>query len=313
MILGRLQMSSYEFPENIYPSDITYRHGHSIFCFFSEHIHTKEFFKYFYFRLNADYKKRLKGETICSHVLRNDNENYNLIDINYNFFITVLSEWVEHYSFNKTDTVEYNRYFSFKKKSDESSTETEKDKPNYIRKFIEYKIEFSTRERVLFDFSYSSWLIRDRYKRGLRFMLVQTLLNTRIKGYTYVRNYQHSYKSMTVVKYLAKDLQLDDYFIFVAMSFMKKRFSKHFSTYQIKKMYEMANNNEKIISTTRGINNHIKKLEIDEENLRYCNIFDIVDIEKNRNLKDGKLQLFVKKEEEDIDEIDEIEFEENIW
>ena len=55
---------------------------------------------------------------------------------------------------------------------------------------------------------------------------------------------------------------------------------------------EMGRNFRRIITTSKGVNSRIKKLEIDEKSLRIYNNFFIVEMEKNRNIFDGKWKFF---------------------
>ncbi len=165
----------YKFPIGVYPTNITYHYSRSLFNFFQTNEQAKEFFKYLFSRLSDEHKRRKKGENVCAHVLRNDSDKYPLIDLNYNFFVLVLAEWVEHYSCEATTVYEYSKYkkVSYEKEDLESG---EKKKVVYNQK-RDLKIECSIKERFLFDYSFSGWLVEHRTHKNFRFDLMQILMN----------------------------------------------------------------------------------------------------------------------------------------
>ncbi|MDQ7060644.1 MAG: hypothetical protein Q9M43_05730, partial [Sulfurimonas sp.] len=55
-------------------------------------------------------KLRESGAKNSSHVYESENTKIALIDLNYNFFVEVLGDWIEHYAKNKRNTVEYIKY-----------------------------------------------------------------------------------------------------------------------------------------------------------------------------------------------------------
>ena len=280
-------MANYNFKEDLYPSNITYEHARYAFIFFTTKEHTKEFFKYFYFRLREDYKSRKNNNLICAHVLKNNNDRFPLIDFNYNFFIEVLGEWIEHYSSNKKVMTEYRRFTSFEQIDlDENVTK--------FRKYRDYKIELSTKEKVLFDYSYSGWRIMTAYYKNLRFDLIQVLFNNILGKHTYVSSYQNRKFAKVVTIRLVKDLLFDDYVKFPAVCFVRDTLAHYLSAKQMKKLHEMSEDYEILSSEYKGIEAKIKKLEINEEAIRFCNIFDMLEIEKSRDEGDGKFNFFDK-------------------
>lgn len=285
----------YKFPNGLYEDNIVYVNAYSLFQFFMQTEQTDEFFKYLFFRINKEYKD-LKGNGFI-HVIGNDNIRTPLIDINYNFFIQVLGEWVEHYASNKLVVAEYKRYYRM----------------DDVSKYRVFKITFNIRERVQFDYSYSGWLIGHKFKRGLRFKLVQVFFNNMLGGYTYVRNYKWYNKAMTTNIYLARNMRLKNKYVkFVGVSFLKVKLLEHYGKDKIKKLDEMASDYELIISTNKGIKNHMSKLNLSDDDVCFYDNFDLKNIEDKRDEGDGKYHFFESKKgaENEDEAIGSDEFEE---
>ena len=186
----------YKFKEDLYPEDISYHHFRYVNIYFTTVEQKKEFFKYLFFRVKSDFKLRENNPNICIHVLRNDADYAPLIDFDYNFLVLVIGEWIEHYAVNKTEVKEFRSFRDFKQKNEVEN----EDEAASIKKYRDFKIEFTTKEFVQFDYSYSGWLIGK--KRDRRYDLVQILFNQFIGKHTYVRNYSNRYKSIPITLYL---------------------------------------------------------------------------------------------------------------
>lgn len=233
--------------------------------------------------------------------MANDNQRVGLIDLNYNFFIEVLGEWVEHYARNKSIKTKY-RKFSFEK-----SIESEK-KINKCREFV---IELTVKERLQFDFSYSGWLIGHKYKRSLRFKLAQVFLNNMLGGYTYVRNYKWHNKAMVTNIYLVKNLTTNKYIKFVGISFLKNKLFEHFGQEKMKTLEKMTKDYDVIVSTNIGVKNHIDKLKLSDEDVNFYDNFDIKSIEENRDEGDGIFHFIEAKKDEKTGEESDVNLDEN--
>ena len=284
----------YKFKENLYPENISYHHFRYVNIYFTTKEQTKEFFKYLFFRVKSEFKLRENNPNICIHVLRNDADYAPLIDFDYNFLVLVIGEWIEHYAVNKTVVKEFRSYRDFKQKNEVD----DEGKAVSIKKYRDFKIEFTTKEFLQFDYSYSSWLIGK--KRATRFDLVQILFNELLGKHTYVRNYSNRYKSIPITLYLVKDNEFNKYLKFPSVSFLRKTLTTYYTPKQMKELKKMAGKYEKIISTNRAIKSRIEKLKLDEDEIKICTNFDIESIQKTRDLGDGEYHNFVAKEDEDV-------------
>jgi len=278
----------YKFKEDLYPADINYHHFRYVNIYFTTVERTKEFFQYLFFRVKSDFKKRENGANVCVHVLSNDADYAPLIDFDYNFFVLVLGEWIEHYSSNKTFANEFNVYITNEKENDDGTVSKHK-------KYRDYKIEFTTKEFVQFDYSYSSWLIGK--KRDRRYDLIQILFNQLLGKHTYVRNYSNRYKSIPITLFLVKDNDFNKYLKFPAVSFLRKTLTQYYTPNQMKELKKMSNEYEKIISSSRAIKSRIEKLKLDENEIKKCDYFNITEIQKTRDLGDGEYHIFVAKDD----------------
>ena len=279
----------YKFKEDLYPEDISYHHFRYVNIYFTTVEQKKEFFKYLFFRVKSDFEKTKNGEDLCVHVLKNDSDYALLIDFDYNFFVLVLSEWIEHYASNKNHEAEFTVYVSHKKVNDDDTIDKH-------TKYRDYKINFTTKEFVQFDYSYSGWLIGK--KRDRRYDLVQILFNQFIGKHTYVRNYSNRYKSIPITLFLVKDNDFNKFLKFPAVSFLRKTLTEYYTPKQMKELKKMADKYEKIISSSRAIKSRIEKLKLDEDDIRLCHRFDIEGIQKTRDLGDGEYHIFVAKDDE---------------
>ena len=280
----------YKFKEGLYPKEISYHHFRYVNIYFTTVEQTKEFFKYLFYRVKRDFEKTKNGKNTCVHVLRNDADYAPLIDFDYNFFVLVIGEWIEHYSVNKSIMKEFRSFRDFEQKNEDETVDV-------CKKYRDFKIEFTTKEFVQFDYAYSGWLIGK--KRARRYDLVQILFNELLGKHTYVRNYANRYKSIPITLYLVKDNEFNKFLKFPAVSFLRKTLTTYYTPKQMKELKKMAEEYEKIISTSRAIKSRIEKLKLDENEIKICNYFDIQEIQKTRDLGDGEYHNFVAKEDED--------------
>jgi len=281
----------YNFKEDLYPENISYHHFRYVNIYFTTKEQTKEFFKYLFYRVKSEFKLRENNPNICVHVLRNDADYAPLIDFDYNFLVLVIGEWIEHYAVNKSVMKEFTRYAVYSKEDEDGKILSHK-------KYRDYKIEFTIKEFVQFDYSYSSWMIG--VKRARRYDLVQILFNELLGKHTYVRNYSNRYKSIPITLYLVKDNEFNKFLKFPAVSFLRKTLTGYFTQKQMKELIKMGDEYEKIISSARAIKSRIKKMELDENEIKICNYFDIESIQKTRDLGDGEFHKFVAKEDENV-------------
>lgn len=286
----------YKFPGELYPESISYSNGLSVFAFFSKPEQTKEFFKYLYFEINQDDKERKKGNKVCCQVVRNDNDREPLVDINYNFFIEVLAKWIEHYSLSKNEVVNYSSYFNFTQKD-------EKGNEYSAPKYRDCSIDFTTKEKVLADYSYSGWRIKRRYYKGLRYNLIQLLFNNILGKHTYVAGYAYRNKARTITILLVKDTQFNNYVKLPVISFVRSALIKYLSPTQMKRLHEISNGYEVLSRETKGIASKIKEFNIAKKEIGYCNVFNLSKIEEDRNILDGRWHHFEKNDDEETKEI----------
>ncbi|MBW6487466.1 hypothetical protein [Sulfurimonas sp.] len=283
----------YKFPEGLYPLDITYHYSRSLFNFFQTNEQTKEFFKYLFSRLNEEYKRRKKGENVCAHVLKNDSDKYPLVDLNYNFFVLVLAEWIEYYSCEDRTVYEYSKYKKIAyKKTDKESGEEKNVVYNQKR---DLKIECSTKERVLFDYSFSGWLTTNRTHKNFRFDLMQILLNNILGKHTFIPNYNYRNKAVTVKNILVFDEKKNTNMLFAATSFFRSTLANYYSNSQMNLLREMSGELQKLGYKKMSITDD-DEFEIDGKIVQVCSYFDIKNIEKNRDQNDGQYYDFEPKE-----------------
>ena len=290
---------SYSFKEDIYPSEISYVNHYSVFSFFSNKVQVEEFFKYLFARIENDFKLKKKGKGGFAHLVRNDNDRAVLIDINYNFVIEVLADWIEHYSVNKIVETEYKKY---RRITDKENAKEEDVSKSLVRNL---KIDFTIKERVLFDYSYCGWMILNNFHKKLRFSLWQVFFNNVLGKFTYVPGYQNYKRSRVVASALLKNLSNDEYYKLGLLSFNRAVLVKLLGKRKMEKLHKMAEEYEKIVTTDKAIKNRLEKLEIDSENVNYYIPFDVKKIEKERDKEDGEWHYFTKSKDEEYDESEE--------
>lgn len=291
----------YKFDESLYPSGITYHYARSVFNFFQTQEQAKYFFKYLFYRLNEEYKRRKKGENVCVHVLRNDSDNYPLLDLNYNFFVFVLAEWIEHYSVDEKIIYEYSKY---RKVSREDKDSKEIIVFNQKR---DLKIECSIKERVLFDYSFSGWLTGHNLHKNFRYDLMQILMNNILGKHTFIPNYSYRLKAVVTKPTLVFDTKKNENILFVGTSFFRSALANYYSNRQMNLLKEMGEELKKVTAKKLKKNEN-GKFEIDEKIVQFCDYFDIDNIENERDLNDGIFHNFVaEKETKEEDEEQEEE------
>jgi len=283
-------MFNYNFKEGIYSSYIFYSEPIHVFSFFSENLQTREFFKYLFARIKEENKLRVKGVKNSTHVIENENDKFALVDINYNFFIEVLGDWIEHYSANKSNEVEYMKF----RKTEVEEEGLKKDKLEYKN----MKLELSTSENVKFDYSYSQWLSSAKGKKFIRYNLVQILFNGILGKHTFVPNYNNRYRATPVTVTLIKD-ENNNYFRFPSISFFKDILVKYLGKDNTKTLKSYGKNNEVIRRSPSGIKSQIEKRKLDEKDIKFLNVFDIYSIEKTRDLSNENWTVYEKKKEEE--------------
>ena len=290
---------SYSFKEDIYPSEISYVNHYSVFSFFSNKVQVEEFFKYLFARIENDFNLKKKGKGGFAHLVRNDNDKAPLIDINYNFVIEVLADWIEHYSVNKIVETEYKKY---RRITEKESTKKENVSKSLVRNL---KIDFTIKERVLFDYSYCGWMILNNFHKKLRFNLWQVFFNNMLGRFTYISNYKFYNRAKVVTNMLVQDLSNNEYYKLGVLSFNRAVLSKLFGKKKMIKLHKMAEEYEKIVTTDKAIKNRLEKLEIDSENVNYYIPFDIKMIENERDKEDGEWHFFTKSDDEESGESEE--------
>lgn len=269
----------YNFPANLYPEGTTYTSHNSLFVFLDDKEKLEEFMKYFYKRvMDAD------ANGVC-HVMENDSDKMSLLDFEYNFFIECLGDWCQYYSENKSVFAEYKRYEN-KINKNENGTKTT------VRLVADFRIEMSVKERVQFDYNYSGWMKVHPFKKHQRFNFVQVFLNGMLGKTTYVLNYSRRMYATPVTQVLVQHIGTGAYKKMATISFHRAFLLENLGQKKLDILKEMGRNFRRIITTSKGVNSRIKKLEIDEKSLRIYNNFFIVEMEKNRNIFDGKWKFF---------------------
>jgi hypothetical protein len=274
---------TYNFPANLYPEGTTYTSHNSLFVFLDDKEKLEEFMKYFYKRLlDAD----ANG---ANHVMDNDSDKMSLLDFEYNFFVECLGDWCQYYSENKSVFAEYKRYENKINKNEDGSKTT-------VRLSADFRIEMSIKERVQFDYNYSGWMKVHPFKKHQRFNFVQVFLNGMLGKTTYVLNYSKRMYATPITQVLAKNIVTGEYKKMATISFHRSFLLDNLSQKKLDVLKKMGREFERIITTSKGVNARIKKLGIDEDSLRIYNKFFIVEMEKNRNIFDGKWQFFKDSE-----------------
>jgi len=274
---------TYNFPANLYPSGTTYTSHNSLFVFLDDKEKLESFMKYFYAKvMDAD------ANGVC-HVLDNDSDKMSLLDFEYNFFVECLGDWCQHYFENKNVETQYKRYENKINKNKDVSKTT-------VRLVADFRIDMSVKERVQFDYNYSGWMRVHPFKKHQRFNFVQVFLNGMLGKTTYVLNYSKRMYATPVTQVLAQHIGTGAYKKMATISFHRSFLLENLSQKKLDKLKEMGRNFKKIITTSKGVNTQIKKLEIDENSLRIYNKFYIEELEKNRNIFEGKWKFFKDSE-----------------
>ena len=273
----------YNFIENLYPAETTYTSHNSLFVFLDDKERVQEFFKFLFHEIEKSYKNG------TNHVLENDNDRMSLIDIEYNFFIEKLGEWCEHYSSNKTIMTEYKKYENKINKEENGEKTT-------VRLSASFKIEMTIKERVLFDYSYSGWMIVSPFKKHQRFNFVQVFLNGMLGKITFVLNFSKRVYATPVTQVLIKNIETQEYKKFGAISFHRVFLKENIGETCFARLKKMSRENEKIITTSKGISSRLNKLGLDEKSFKFYSNFDIKNIEETRNELDGKWRFFKDEE-----------------
>ncbi len=286
----------YSFKKNIFPSEISYVNHYSIFAYFSNKTQTNEFFLYLFYRIENDYKLREKGIGGYAHLLRNDNDRMAVVDVNYNFLIEVLGEWIQHYSNNKEIIYEYVKYRRNTKEVGIDASEL------FTRNM---KINLTVKEKVLFDYSFCGWMIMNKFHKRLRFNLFQVFFNNMIGKWTYIPNYKYYTNARVINNILLRDLKSKDYYKLGFLSFNRSALSNILGKKRMENIHKMAEEYEIIISTSIAIKKRIEKLGIEKDVKSYLPI-DVKKIEDMRDMGDGKWTLF-KAEVENEGEHEEVE------
>lgn len=270
---------AYNFPANLYPNGITYTSHNSLFVFLDDKEKLQEFMKYFCKRIfEAD------ANGVC-HVMDNDSDKMSLLDFEYNFFIETLGDWCQYYSENKSVETQYKRYENKINKNEDGTKTT-------VRLAADFRIDMSVKERVQFDYNYSGWMQVHPFKKHQRFNFVQVFLNGMLGKTTYVLNYSKRMYATPVTQILIQHFGTGAYKKFGAISFHRAFLLENLGQNKLDKLKVMGRKYKRIITTSKGVNSQIKKLNIDEKSLRIYNNFYIVELEKNRNIFDGKWKFF---------------------
>lgn len=207
-------MIDYNFKNNLYSEHIFYEEPMHAFMFFTNKNHLKEFYKYLFHRIKSENTFSDRS----SHVYANENDRIALLDINYNFFIEVLAEWIEYYSKNSTIKLKYAKY----KHVNNSKEDEEYDKNNYDTFVKNISYEMSVKELVLFHYSHSQWLSSHLLRKINRYRLVNILFNNFNSGQTYVPNYNNYKRATPVTVALVKEN--NEYSRVATMSLVVKNF-----------------------------------------------------------------------------------------
>lgn len=305
-------MAKYKFKDGLYANDITYRGPEYVFAFLKTKEQMNEFFKLLFKRIKESNELREKTTTVSSekipcHAIENDNDNVSLIDIDYNFFIVVLAEWISHYASNTTVESKYTIYTNISVEKENPEDENEEQKT--IRKYRDYEMDFSVSQRVQFDFSYSGRLIHEYVKKFERYTLVQVLLNNVLGKHTYVKMYNYRSRAIPVSSIFAKDLRYNDHIRLATISFHRDILKKYITKKNLDYLKKIAKEYEVISNTNATTKKAISKLELADEDIRFSNIFDIIKLEKKMDKGDGKLHVFVEKKEDKNEENSEGETE----
>ena len=277
-------MSS-DFKPSLYDSRITYVNNNSIFAFLDFQENVKEFFKYFSKSLK---KKQQEG---YDFIIENDNDRMALIDINYNFFIEKLGDWCQHYSANKTVVTEYSKYKIWKKENQDGEKI-----PTNVR--ADFKIELSVKERVQQAYSYSGWMIANKYLKRARFVFVQTFLNGFFGKATYVKYYSKPNFAVPVSVILVKNSEKNIYFKAPTISFHREFLKDKMGKASFEFLKAESKKNIPICVGSEQIKKAILKNNIDENDVKFYENFDIGQIENERNELSGEFGLFEKKIDE---------------
>ncbi|MDF1875622.1 hypothetical protein JHD48_07730, partial [Sulfurimonas sp. SAG-AH-194-I05] len=103
---------NHKFNSDLYPKHISYTSPFSAYQFFSNIEQTTGFLKFLAYRLIEEEDKR-KEEYSFKKLALIDNNYASVLNIEYRFFILVLSEWIEHYCVDETCSFTYKKFKTF--------------------------------------------------------------------------------------------------------------------------------------------------------------------------------------------------------
>jgi len=283
------------FPNNIYQNDISYVNPYSINQFFYEKDNLKYFTNYLFLRLEEEYNKDTNGVFKFNYLSDISNDNASVINIEYNFFIKVLSEWVSHYSMNTNVIHEYKQYHSF-------DTKDENGNDIATRKYRTFKIDFNVSEKVMFDYAFNGWLTSNKFhKRTRNTFFITFLSNTIYSKFVWINMKMKASYREVLYHYLLQDMKQDEtYFEFISINILRATFKEYIGEKRWKKVLSMAKKHDKITSQYRHVNKKIEDLAIAGYQTEFYQPFDINMIEKSRDLGDGKWYFFEAENDSDF-------------
>lgn len=282
----------YDFKPDVYSSNMNYNNAFSAYQFFSTPEQTKEFLLFLVYRLDEEYLKRKTDYSFCflAHI---DNNRASTIDIEYNFFISVLGEWISFYSIDDEILHEYTIYFNFEETgSDDETIE--------VRKERNIKILFTVQEKVQFDYGFVSWLTKDKFHKKSRALFLNNFLNKFVFSNLVWIDYKNKYPTI-IYNRLLEDTKFDIPVEYKGLQLNRMTLAKHIGNKRVDRMMKMTEDYEKITSQNIHVNNRIKKFNEQGIEVKYYQNFDIERIQKERDLNNNSWKLVGNSESEESD------------
>ena len=279
------------FPDGIHDKNISYVNQYSVHQFFDNPENTKLFFIFLAQKLlNSSKSSDDNKKYIFNPVAVIENNKAATIDVEYNFLIEALAEWISHYSANKTVTHEYKIYHEFED-SDKDGNST------FVNKYRTIKVELSVAEKVMFDYAYDGWLRGNKFHKKCRYDFLYRFMGDIINSKIVWVNMKVSPKFRILIhRYLLCDNAQNETFVdFNSVKLSSSTLEYYIGKTLFKNLKKMGTSYEKMTSQNKHVENKIEELNGIATEVKKYQPFDINLLENTRDLGDGEWHFFKKE------------------
>lgn len=296
-------MEIFKYPEGIYSKDISYVNPFSLYQFFSNQDETAAFVKYLRKRIVVEHKKR-KEEYSFGVLFNNDNDDHPTLEIEYNFLILVLADWVSHFSSNDFVEYEIKKFHTFEEKRVVKSKESDNEEIDKIRKHKTLKFHATVKEKVLHDYAFDSWLMQNKFKKDSRKNFFYGFLSNMIHANLVWINYRSKYKTL-ITPILLKDVKYDKHVLVNYVSLSRKSLAKNLNKKMMDDLKLIAQEYEPFFLQSGKVKDKIDELNDEGFEVKSYQSFDVESFEKERDFGNKQWVYVSKNDEENKSENDE--------